>query len=404
MPLISIVMPSFNHELYIADAIESVLGQTIEDFEFFIIDDASTDHSLHVIERYARRDERIIPVIHEINLGIAKTVNEGLDRARGKYVAFISSDDVWMPEKLEKQLKILSEDENLVVWSEGFVIDREGKASGETFSQIHHTVEKKKSGYIFEELIQGNFIFGSSVILKNENLDGIRFNEDLRYLNDFQFNVDIARLYKFWYIPVPLALYRIHEKNTITVDREGHYWDYTKLGEYFLTVYGDRIQNSTRVQIFLASLDHLKKIMYRREEKIDEITEYARSLEESIHRKDAEIGDIAAQVNTLTTYARSLEESIHRKDAEIGDIAAQVNTLTTYARSLEESIHRKDAEIGVVTHYARSLEDTARKKDIVIRELNSRFLQATEYSQSLDDQITAMKRSFITWLRMRKQR
>jgi chromosome segregation ATPase len=141
-------------------------------------------------------------------------------------------------------------------------------------------------------------------------------------------------------------------------------------------VYGDRIQNSTRVQIFLASLDHLKKIMYRREEKIDEITE----------------------------YARSLEDAVHRKDAEIGDIAAQVNDVTTYARSLEDAVHRKDAEIGVVTHYARSLEDTVHKKDIVISELNSCFLQATEYSQSLDDQITAMKRSFITWLRMRKQR
>jgi len=361
-------MPSFNHEQYLTDAIESVLGQTITDFELIIIDDASTDRSLNVIEKYAHKDMRIIPISHETNEGIAKTVNEGLDCARGKYVAFISSDDVWMPEKLEIQLNILYEDEDLVVWSEGLVIEKEGIASGATFSQIHHTVEKMKSGYIFEELIQGNFIFGSSVIIKNENIGRIRFNEDLKYLNDFQFHVDLARLYKFWYIAVPLALYRIHEKNTITADREGHYLDYPKLGEYFLTAYGDQVQNSTRVQIFIASMDHLKKIIYRREEKIDEITEYVRSLEDAIHRKDAEI-------NTATTYAYSLEDAIHRKDAEI-------NTATTYAHSLEEAV---------------------RQRDTVISEINSHIQQVTEYSRLLENQIRTMKGSFITWLKMRKQ-
>ena len=346
MPLISVIMPSYNHEQFIADAIESVLGQTIRDLELIIIDDASSDGSPRIIETYIANDARIGTVYHDNNLGIAKTVNEGLDRAQGKYVAFISSDDVWMPDKLEKQLNILSDNEDLVIWSEGLVIDSTGKSTGETFSQVHHTEEKKKSGDLFEELVQGNFIFGSSMIIKNENLDGIRFNEDLKYLNDFQFNVDLARMYNYCYITEPLAYYRVHGKNTITADREGHYWDYLKIGEYFLTRYGDQLKNSTRVQVFLASLGQLKMILFRREEMIEEITGYARSLENDIHRKDAEI-------NTVTIYARSLEESVRQRDSVIG-------------------------------------------------ELNSRLKEVTEHSLHLEEQMMAIKKSFTTWLRMRK--
>ena len=395
MPLISVIMPSYNHEHFIAEAIESVLGQTVRDLELVIIDDASTDESRSIIEKYSNRDERVITAFHEENKGIAKTVNEGLGRAQGKYIAFLSSDDVWMPEKLEKQLNILSDNENLVVWSEGLVIDSMGKSTGETFSQVHNTDEKKKSGDIFEELIQGNFIFGSSMLIKSENIEGVRFNEDLKYLNDFQFNVDLAGMYNYYYIPEPLAFYRVHDKNTITADREGHYWDYLKLGEYFLTRYGDHLKNSTRIQLFLASLGHLKMILFRREELIDEITGYARSLEDTIHRRDAEI-------NTVTIYARSLEDAVHRKDAEI-------NTVTIYARSLEDTIHRKDADIGeitaqlgTITNNARSFEESVRQRDSVIGELNSRLKEANEHSLHLEEQMTAIKRSFSTWLRMRK--
>ncbi len=389
MPLITVIMASYYHAEYLPDAIESVLNQTFPDLELIIIDDASQDTSRSCIERYALQDERIRAVFHDTNHGIAYTANQGLALARGKYIAFIDSDDVWIPDKLQRQLDILALNEDIVVWSEGLIIDEKGIPTGETFTQVNQVGNRKKSGDIFEELIQGNYIFGSSMVFKKENLHGIRFNEKLKYLNDFQFNVDLAETFKFHYIPEPLAFYRVHERNTIKINREGHYWDYPKLGEYFLSTYGDQIQNCTRLQIFLASLDHLKKIIYRREGKIDEITEYTRSLEDAIHQKDAEI-------TSISSYARSLEDAIHQKDAEI-------TSISSCARSLEDAIHQKDAEITSISSYARSLEDAIHQKDTFISELNSHIQQVTEYSLSLEDQMEIMKGSFIAWLKMRKK-
>jgi glycosyltransferase involved in cell wall biosynthesis len=339
MPLVSVIMLSYNHEAYLSEAIESVLQQTVQDFELIIIDDNSDDDSVPLIKKYQTRDKRIKTIFQGTNQGIPRNTNEGFGAAKGKYITFIDSDDVWMPEKLQKQLDVLASDENLVVWSEGLIIDAHNVPTGKTFTQIFESELREKSGNIFEDLMKGNHILGSSLIFKRQNLNNIRANENLRYLNDFQFNVDMARFYDFWFIQEPLVYYRMHGDNTYDRDCEGHFLDYPKVGLYFLEKYGDDIQNEIRTHIFSDSTNNLQRVISRREERIDAVTSYARSLEDIIHKKDAEI-----------------------------------TSVTSYARSLEDIIHKKDAEITSVTSYARSLEE----------------------------QITVMKSSFFTWLHMRK--
>lgn len=107
MALISVLLPSYNHESFLSEAIESVLNQTFRDFEFIIIDDCSSDNSREIIKYYKERDERIKIYFHNENRGIARTQNELIDKAQGKFIAFLNSDDVWNKDKLEKQLKIL---------------------------------------------------------------------------------------------------------------------------------------------------------------------------------------------------------------------------------------------------------------------------------------------------------
>ncbi|MCE5298673.1 MAG: glycosyltransferase [Methanoregulaceae archaeon] len=417
MPLISALMPSYNHAAYIGEAIASVLSQSVRDIELIIIDDASTDGSARIIDDWRRKDERITVVIHQVNQGIARTINEGCRIAKGKYIAFIASDDVWIPDKLEKQLQVLRGDENLIVWSEGLIIEENGSLTGETFSRYHHAENKKKTGNIFDELLTGNFIFGSSMIFKRENIATIQFNEDLKYLNDFQFNVDLANLYHYAYIEEPLAQYRIHRRNTIAADFEGHYHDYPILGGYFLERYGDVIKNSIKVKIFLASVEHVKKIVSIREEKIGVIKEYAESLEKAMQRRDVEVADLTGQMITITEHAKSLENTIHQKDAEIDNVTsysrsleeavhlkdAEIDNVTSYSRSLEEALHVKDAELSTITSYARSLEDAVHQRDYTIGELNIQIQRLTEYSLSLENQMSAMKRSIFIWLKMRKQ-
>jgi len=253
MPLVSVIMPSYNHDRYISEAIESVLNQTFGDFELIIIDDASKDKSKEIIEAYEAKDRRIRAFFHDENKGIARTLNDGLEEAKGKFVAFFASDDVWVKDKLEKQLEVLERSEDLVVWTEGLVIDGRGNPTGELFTQRLSASKRKKNGDIFEELLKGNYICGSSVILKGENLKDIRYDEQLRYLNDYKLMVDLARRYQFYFIPEPLAMYRIHGRNTILSDREkGWPKDRIMIGEYFLRKYGDEISNKVKSKIYLS--------------------------------------------------------------------------------------------------------------------------------------------------------
>ena len=250
MPLVSVIMPSYNHEKFISTAIRSVLNQSFSDFELIIIDDASQDNSKEIIKNFKEKDNRIRTIFHNKNKGIARTLNEGIDKAKGKFVAFLASDDVWTSNKLEYQLKILNNDENLIVWSEGLIIDEEGAPTGELFTQKYRN-PKRRSGNIFEELLKGNFIFGSSFIAKKENLKNFKFNERFKYLNDWQYYVDLSRKYKYYYIPKPLAMYRIHGGNT-NLDKEGYARDHIMIGEYFLQRYGSEISRKVKSKIFLS--------------------------------------------------------------------------------------------------------------------------------------------------------
>ena len=217
MPLVSVCMQTWNSERFIGEAIESVLGQDFEDLELIIVDGASTDKTKEIIERYARQDLRIRAIFHERNLGSAKACNDGIESAKGEFIAQIDSDDVWLPDKLTKQLAILERDEDLVVWSEGEIIDDAGHSTGRTYSQrIENNVyySAKKSGHLWPELLQSNFIFHSSVIYKKGNLGNVRYDEALVALIDFKFLLELAGKYEFYYIAEPLAKYRIHGGNT----------------------------------------------------------------------------------------------------------------------------------------------------------------------------------------------
>lgn len=258
MPLISVVMTSYNYGDYISEAIDSVLAQTFSDLELIIVDDASEDNSKDIICSYMNKSSRIKTIFHQENLGISRSVNDGWNAASGKFIASISSDDIWASDKLEKQLKILQEDEDLVVWTEGEIVDRQGRATGELFTTVHGAEGRKKSGCIFEELLKGNFIFASSRIFKKDLLKGRRYSENLKYLGDYRFAVDMASEYKYYFVEEPLTKYRMHGNNTANRDIEGFRVDTVNLVEYFLSIYGDKIPNEIRVYLHLFSVNTLK--------------------------------------------------------------------------------------------------------------------------------------------------
>jgi glycosyltransferase involved in cell wall biosynthesis len=251
MVLVSVLMGSYNHEKYISEAIESVLNQTFRDLELIIVDDCSTDNSRSIIEKYQAKDERVRAFFHEKNMGIAQTANDGLKESRGKFISFLASDDVWVPCKLEKQLALIKNHEDQVLWSEGEIIDGNGVSTGMTFTQMHLASKKKKTGNLFKEIIDDNYILGQSLLFKKGHVNGITFDLNLKYLNDYRFMVDLASKHEFFFISEPLAKYRVHNGNSISKDQTAWLKDLILLGNYFLQRYGDDISSNMKGILYL---------------------------------------------------------------------------------------------------------------------------------------------------------
>lgn len=107
--LISIITPSYKSEKFIAQTLESVLSQSYQNWEMIIVDDVSPDNSNEIIEDYCKRDNRIKLIKLEKNSGPAVARNRAIEEAKGRYIAFLDADDLWKPEKLEKQINFMKE-------------------------------------------------------------------------------------------------------------------------------------------------------------------------------------------------------------------------------------------------------------------------------------------------------
>ena len=147
-PKISVIMSVYNSEKYLVESIESILNQTFEDFEFIIINDGSTDGSLDIIKKYQKKDKRIILIDNKKNLGLIKSLNKGLEKSRGKYIARMDSDDISLHERFKKQINFLEHNESVfLIGTEGYNIDEFGNLTTkarrlDNFSEIRKKLPK----------------------------------------------------------------------------------------------------------------------------------------------------------------------------------------------------------------------------------------------------------------------
>ena len=120
-PTISVIMSVYNSEKYLTEAIESILNQTFKDFEFIIINDGSTDKSLDIIRKYQKKDKRIILINNKKNLGLIKSLNNGLRRSRGKYIARMDSDDISLIKRFQTQYDYLEQNQDIFLVGTGLI-------------------------------------------------------------------------------------------------------------------------------------------------------------------------------------------------------------------------------------------------------------------------------------------
>ena len=220
---VSVIITSYNYEQFIKEAIDSVLAQTFQDFEIIIIDDASSDSSVKIIEQYADEDSRIKVIKNPVNKGLAKSLKTACSAARGEYIAFLESDDKWTKGYLERKLKIFSENDDV-----GFVYNAV-RLSG-YYSRQKEEKYNKILNWSFEEEYPKDMFFDfgyqnriltlSSFMFRGYLLEKIDFNTPVDKEIDWYFYVQIAKLSKAFYIPKQLTVWRLHKDSYINIKKD----------------------------------------------------------------------------------------------------------------------------------------------------------------------------------------
>jgi glycosyltransferase involved in cell wall biosynthesis len=200
-PAVTVLMPLYNGESYLREAIESILGQTFNEFELLVLDDGSTDAGPRIVKGY--RDPRIRLLSNDANMGIAATLNRGISLANGRYIARMDCDDVSLPDRLRRQFDFMEGHPAVGVC--GSRVRRIGAKRG---------LWKVKAGdaAIKSRLLFENAMAHPSVMIRKSVLDGhnLRYDPLLRCSQDYAFWVEIARHSRLANLEQVLILYRVH--------------------------------------------------------------------------------------------------------------------------------------------------------------------------------------------------
>jgi len=229
MPLVSVIMNCHNCSKYLPQALDSVFQQTFKDYEIIFWDNQSSDNSGEIALSYGEplryfRGEQFLP------LGAAR--NAAIEKARGKYIAFLDCDDIWFPEKLETQVELLDSNKELgLVYSNSYVIDCTGNHRKYTCFDI----QKPSRGNVFNELLLSNFIPMLTVVIRKEVLDKVGvFNPKYEIAEEYDLWLRIAECYPIDFIEQPLAKYRLHSEGSSQKNTALSYPEVLQIIDYWL--------------------------------------------------------------------------------------------------------------------------------------------------------------------------
>lgn len=229
-PLVSVIMPVYNAEKYIADAIESLLNQTFMNFELLIINDGSTDHSEKIIITY--KDKRIRYIRHQQNKGLIATLNEGIRHASGEFIARLDADDMAKPERLFRQVQfLLRHRDHSICGSSYEVINSKGQKQ----FNVHLPTQDKQ---IRTLLFFGNCICHSSVMFRKSALDKELYRSSYQLCEDYDLWSRMVEHDKVAVLPEPLIRYRLHGSNVSVKNRLEMLSNVSRVHAHFLDASG----------------------------------------------------------------------------------------------------------------------------------------------------------------------
>lgn len=196
--LVSIIMPSYNTAEFIAESIQSVLAQSYKDWDLVIVDDCSTDNTDEVVKPYLS-DKRIKYLKNEKNSGAAVSRNRALREAKGKWIAFLDSDDLWTPDKLSKQINFMEEHGYSFTYTNYVEIDKEGKRNGVTVTGPKRVTKTGMFNYCW---------LGCLTVMYDAEKVGLIQIADIKKNNDYAMWLKVCKKADCYLLDEELALYR----------------------------------------------------------------------------------------------------------------------------------------------------------------------------------------------------
>lgn len=247
--LVSIIMPSYNTAKYIAETVQSVLAQTYQNWELIIVDDCSTDDTDEVVKPFLS-DSRIRYLKNEKNSGAAVSRNRALREAKGKWIAFLDSDDLWMPEKLEKQIAFMKENGYHFSYTDYMEIDEASRPNGKTVTGPKKITKAGMFNYCWP---------GCLTVMYDAETVGLIQIADIKKNNDYAMWLKVCKKADCYLLDESLAKYR---KRTGSISNHG----YMKLVKWHYKLFREA-ENQNPVSSIVLTMRNLffgviKKIKY----------------------------------------------------------------------------------------------------------------------------------------------
>jgi glycosyltransferase involved in cell wall biosynthesis len=200
MPLVSVIIPTYNRQVHVIEAIDSVLSQTLADFEVLVIDDGSTDGTAEAVRAI---DDPRIRYFYKDNGGVSSARNMGIDKAQSRYVAFLDSDDLYTPEYLETMVSSLEDNPDYgVAYTAATNHFPDGRVE-------EYRAEACCSGWITKEIFDYFFLFCQTTVIRRHLLENFFFDEQLDISEDVDFLLRLSCQSQFLYVPQPRMIRRV---------------------------------------------------------------------------------------------------------------------------------------------------------------------------------------------------
>ena len=294
-PVVSVVVPAYNHELYIADCISSILDQNYPNIDLIVINDGSTDGTDQKIRELFQKDPSRFRYVSNANKGLIKTLNTGLKLSHGKYFCEVASDDMLLPESIKKRVDFLETSPTIdVVFADKYLLD------GTSRTNILLSKGKEKyycnSEYTVQNLIEGKarIQFASGMFRKSfvDKLGG--FDEAFRFYEDIAMQYQLAIHAKIGYLDEPVMYYRKHSNNT-SMNRFWVRKEKILVLEKLLSLKNEELSKLTKKHLYK---EYVKFIKFSIRHSVD------REEVESVFRRAIEIEPYALRIRYYMTCLR----------------------------------------------------------------------------------------------------